>query len=68
MTYFAAAIRGETWKPIMPRVTRRRTQFAEIPMPQRPPPRVTADPRITGITGMHRMSNHRNTLKQAPEI
>lgn len=43
ITYLTAAIRGEHWRPIVTTVARRKTQFAEIQMPTRPPPRITGD-------------------------
>ena len=47
LTYLTAAIRGEQWRPIVTKVTRRKTQFDEIKMPTRPPPRLTTDTEAT---------------------
>lgn len=47
LTYLIAAIRGEQWRPIVTKVTRRKTQFDEIKMPTRPPPRLTTDTQAT---------------------
>jgi len=41
--YLVAAVRGEHWRPIIYETKRRKTQFAEIKMPTRPPPRLTGD-------------------------
>lgn len=43
MFYLVAAVRGEHWRPIINTRERRKTQFAEIQMPTRPPPRITGD-------------------------
>lgn len=49
LTYLVAAIRGEHWRPIVTEVKRRKTQFDEIKMPTRPPPRITADSNVSSV-------------------